>query len=152
METIKTLDSSGNPVTIPVTEELIKSVLQKARKIGRADKRFDLNIVEGQVAETELLKLLGDRTVEVKRDFAVSKTGNVAIEHMCRDKPSGIVTTEAHWWAIALDGEKYNSEVVVLVKTHRLKKLIEGARITNGGDGFKSSMSLLPVQHLVSGL
>jgi hypothetical protein len=150
METIKTTDSSGNPVTIPVTEELIKAVLKSARKSGRADKRFDINLVEGQLAETELLKMLGDSTIELKTDFYVSKSGNVAIETMCRNKPSGITATEADFWAIKLEGPKYNGDVTVLIKTDRLKTLLDGCRFVSGGDGNRSDMFLVPVEKLVS--
>ena len=149
VSSLSTLDINGKTVEIPLTEDFIKSVLQYARKSGKADKRFDLNLVEGQLAETELLKLLGDSTLEVKRDFAVSKTGNLAIEFMCRDKPSGIITTVANWWALALSGDKFNDEVIVLIKTSRLKRLLEGIRTVFGGDGNKSEMFLLPVKNLL---
>jgi hypothetical protein len=152
METLEIKDVKGKSVEIPFTEELVKSVLKLARKTGRADKRFDINIVEGQLAETELLTLLGDKTVEVKRDNAVSKTGNLAIEFMCRSKPSGIVSTIANWWAFALSGDKFNDEVIILVKTSRLKRMLGGIRTVFGGDGNKSEMFLLPLKNVVQPL
>ena len=38
--------------------------------------------------------------VEVKADYYIHKTGNIAIEYECRNKPSGINITTADYWAI----------------------------------------------------
>lgn len=39
-------------------------------------------------------------TYEVKSDKQINIYGNICIEYMCRNKPSGITTTKARYWAI----------------------------------------------------
>ncbi len=75
-------------MNIDITEEQFTSLLFQARKNGVADKRFDLNLAEGKLSENRLASIL--KTVEVKRDFKTSDTGNVAIEYACNSEPSGI--------------------------------------------------------------
>lgn len=43
--------------------------------------------------------------VEVKYDYASKRTGNFVFELEANHKPSGIMTSTAHWWVI-YDGEK----------------------------------------------
>lgn len=129
-----------------------------------ADYRFDLDLPKGQMAETMLRDILcGDTTgttVEVKRDYKVSQTGNVAIEFRSRRQRSGISTSEAEWWAIALSGPSYDGdegepEVVVVIKKSRLKRILRALRdngnlrTTMGGDDNTSEMALLPVLRLL---
>lgn len=111
-------------------------------------KSFDLNLAQGQIAENELAQILAGQ-IEVKTDSMVSRTGNVAIEHFCWNKPSGISTSESEWWAIVLSGEKYKGEVIVLIKRGRLLKLVKGTRSVKGGDFGIAQMYLLPVERLV---
>ena len=85
---------------------------------------FDLDLGNGVDGEDLVKELLqGAGKIEVKRDFGVSQSGNVAVEYYCRGKPSGLSVTTADWWAFVLDGEHYDSEVVVLIKTDRLKRI-----------------------------
>lgn len=131
---------------------LLSELLKMVRAGGGADHRFDLNLAEGKVSEAQVLSLLtGEETVEVKRDFKVSKTGNVALEFAHTGTPTGITTTEADWYAIALDGEEYNGEVVVFIKTDRLRRLVFNApgRIIDGGDGHKSTFKALRIDRLL---
>ena len=111
-------------------------------------KKFDLDLLEGQIAEHILATLLAG-TIEVKTDSAVSRTRNVAIEYLCSGKPSGIRTSEAEHWAFVLNGERYQKEVIVLIKTERLKRLLNGCRTVNGGDNNVAQIYLLPVERLV---
>jgi hypothetical protein len=129
----------------------LTKLLKKARKDGKADKRFDINLAEGEIAEADLRELFtGGVKIEVKRDFAVSKTGNVAIEEAHRGKPSGIKTTEADTWAIVLDGPEYEGEVKILISTERLRCLITKIKkYVRGGDDKRSTMRLLPVEWLL---
>lgn len=111
-------------------------------------KAFDLNLGQGQIAESELAEILAGK-IEVKTDAMVSKTGNVAIEYWCRGKPSGVTVTESEWWATILSGDKYQGEVIVLVRTKRLLEMLKGARSVKGGDNGVARMHLLPVERLV---
>lgn len=152
MRTIKVNDVNGTLVEIPVDDALTKQVLVGVRQSGKADKRFDLNLKEGQLRETELANIIGNSAIEVKTDFMVSKTGNMAIETFCNGNPSGITATEAEWWAFFLEGPHYNGEVICLLRTARLRKLIQGTRSVLGGDGMRAEMSLLPVKQLLTPL
>ena len=110
------------------------------------DFRYDLEV--GKLHEKWLGDLLESKTIEVKRDFMASQTGNVFVEFFCRDKPSGISTTEAAFWAFILA-----DKTVVLLPTDRLKALAREAhkagQIVNGGDSGASKGVLISVERLV---
>ena len=110
------------------------------------DFRWDLKV--GQLFEDELANILERKTIEVKTDFMASQTGNVFVEFFCRNKPSGIATTQADYWAFIL-GEK----TVVLLPTERLKVLAREAhkagQIAKGGDSGASKGVLVSVERLV---
>lgn len=115
---------------------------------------FDIDLaagIEGELLVEELAK--GKKTVEVKRDFLVSKTGNLAVEVSFRDKPSGIRATTAEWWVWVLDGPLYNKEVIVFVSTDRMRRItdrVEEERGTvKGGDGYMSRLVLVPVEEIL---
>lgn len=134
------------------TPHLLAEVLRLVRATGSADKRFDLNLAEGKEIEGKVKRLLtGEEKVEVKRDFKVSQTGNVAIEIECRGKPSGIATTQSDWYAIALDGAEFESEVVIFITTERLQRLVGAApgRFIYGGDGKLSWFKTLRADRLL---
>jgi hypothetical protein len=63
------------------------------------DKRFDIDLKYGQLAEGHIADMLQNKKIEVKteRDLWLD-TGNIVIEFESRDKPSGIQTTEADYW------------------------------------------------------
>jgi hypothetical protein len=111
------------------------------------DFRWDLEV--GQIAERWLGEILSNNTIEVKRDFAASRTGNVFVEFSCRNKPSGIATTMATHWAFVLD-----DETVVLLPTEKLKIIAREAyrkRGTfKGGDSNASLGVLIRVERLVN--
>lgn len=123
----------------------------------KPDYDFKLDLPKGEESERTIAFLLymadGD-LIEAKRDFKVSDTGNVAIEYEFRGKPSGIAKTKAAWWAILLNGNKYNGEVIVLIRTARLKELARAykrtARDVSGGDNGEARMILFPVEELMS--
>ena len=110
------------------------------------DFKYDLEV--GQLYEKWLGDLLESKTIEVKRDFMASQTGNVFVEFFCRGKPSGISTTEAEFWAFILA-----DKTVVLLPTERLKVLAREAhkagQIAKGGDSGASKGVLVA---LISGL
>ncbi len=151
-EVINGIDGDGNKTTITVTDVLVKEILANLRKQGKADNRFDLNLAEGKQGENAVAEMLRDDTLEAKRDFAASKTGNVAVEFMCGGKPSGISVSEANWWAYILAGEYYNDEVIVLIKKNRLERLLVPARVVRGGDNKKAELYLVRVEELTKAL
>ena len=110
------------------------------------DFKYDLEV--GQLYEKWLGDLLESKTIEVKRDFMASQTGNVFVELFCRGKPSGISTTEAEFGAFILA-----DKTVVLLPTERLKVLAREAhkagQIAKGGDSGVSKGVLVSVERLV---
>ena len=117
--------------------------------------KFDIDIIEGEFAERMIKELLeGQRgTIEVKRDFKVTETGNLALEYEYRGRKSGLAKTEATWWAIVLDGERFAHQMVILIKTERLKELgnqmyKKGYKVP-GGDNKASKLVLLPLPEII---
>lgn len=111
-----------------------------------ANNKFDLDLKDGMIAEKQLLNLLGTCKIEVKNDFFIDKTGNIAVEYECWGKPSGISVTESDWYAIFLANT--DSEVCVMIKTNALKELsrtfyTKGA-LKEGGDQNMSKFILIP--------
>jgi hypothetical protein len=137
-------------------EELmdIRSRLNLERKAGGADKRWDLNICEGMVREEIAYRIMnGCLSVEVKSDYLVDNSGNIAIEYSCNGKPSGIAATKAEYWWIFLSGKYYYDEVSIVIKTDRLKTIARYwynmGSVVNGGDNNKAKMVLIPKQELL---
>ena len=112
-----------------------------------SDFAFDLAL--GQAEEIWLADLLRGKTVEVKRDFIASRTGNVFVEFQSRGKASGLATTRADFWAFILDGER-----VIIVPTQFLQQVARKAykqgRTVRGGDNNTSEGVLVRVKELVS--
>ena len=135
-------------VSIELTREQMKSITNQVRLSGGADSRFDINLLEGKVSESELSDIL--QTVEVKKDYKTHKTGNVAVEFESRGKPSGIATTEAEWWAFVLVNKDFDNKMIMLFKTENLieacRKYINTDRDIYGGDDDTSRMILLPLK------
>lgn len=81
---------------------------------------------------------------EVKEDFIVQDTGNVALEYECRGKPSGIATTEADYYIYKLNYD--NGPEYVIHSVGELKEMIEKGlyfRDVIGGDwGSRTKMYL----------
>lgn len=70
--------------------ELLRSLLARWRATRKSarETRWDFNLVEGELAESELAAIL--KSLEVKRDFRFSETGNVFVETGARSS-SGVV-------------------------------------------------------------
>ena len=114
---------------------------------------FEFDLPEGIAAERLVEEILaGERgTIEVKRDFKVSDTGNIAIEFECRGRKSDIAVTKAMWWAIVLDGRQFAHEMIIFIKTSRLKEIakdIYKARgfVTGGDKNSNTKMILIPIE------
>jgi hypothetical protein len=111
-----------------------------------SDFAFDLQM--GQDEEIWLADLLRGKTVEVKRDYIASRTGNLFVEFSSRGKASGLATTKANFWAFILDGER-----VVIVPTKYLQQVARLAysegRTVRGGDNNTSEGVLVRLEELV---
>jgi hypothetical protein len=138
---------------VTLTNDQITDICRQIRADGKADKRWDINLPEGKLAENFVTELFtGGVKCEVKRDFKVSETGNIAIEYRCKGEKSGIANTQAKWWLIILDGAKYQGKRAFLVETEQLKtiakKYYDPDKITKGGDNNGVEMVLVPVAEL----
>jgi hypothetical protein len=121
--------------------------------------RFDLDLQRGKVQETLVRRLVSNDAdhlaVEVKGDYRAATSGNhyVEIEQQGRNgrwRDSGIRTTEADYWAVALsDG------TVVFVPTPKVRALAEAAidagnwREMDRGDN-PTRGALVPLSKLVA--
>lgn len=103
-------------------------------------------IMEGYFPDYDVIvykKNGGKSTYEVKSDKQINIYGNICIEYACRDKPSGITTTKAKYWAIfEPKGDKYR---LYKIPTKVIKELIENKEYhkdTIGGDNYASRLYL----------
>lgn len=122
----------------------------KDLKLGQKYEQLSLNYFKYKSVEFPKGKfkpydyILDDKIkVEVKCDRLGHKTGNLAIEYYCFDKPSGITTTDAHYWMYFI----IHPDKVDCYKfpVSDLRELIKDCRKVKGGDGWKSHMRLLPI-------
>jgi len=121
------------------------------------DAIFDESLAIGLEGE-ELLRLIakaymarGEDAVEVKNDQKVSDTGNVYIERESREAISGIDASSVPYWALVLNGPEYKREVIIIIKTTRLREICQRSGYGNirGGNSNTSRGYLIPVKKLV---
>ena len=117
---------------------------------GIARKGFDLDLADGTFMEGVLashLRKTGTE-VEVKADFACGRTGHLYLEYNYRDKPSGILTTTATFWAFCYDGGSW-----LIIPTTKLrllyKRALKESLISRGGDRDYSRGVLIPIEWFV---
>jgi len=115
---------------------------------------FDLDFGYGRKGEQLVEELLTvGKTVEVKRDRKWWITNNIYIEVECwynksqAWEPSGLMVTEAAYWAFVLE------QSVFMVPTHILKKTVEmfGREITCDIPPNKSKGYLITIEDLLTG-
>ena len=82
--------------------------------------------------------------VECKLDLKTHLTGNVVIEYMSRDKPSGISTTESRWWFYLTFGNVYVFNPFVLRRLVLEPFFHDVVVTTVGGDDNTSKLFLFP--------
>ncbi len=93
----------------------------KAKK-GHAGYDIGIDLSIGEEGERMLVRAFGN--CEVKRIFEASRWGQVFVEHSNYGRASGIETSTADFWFFVLDGPEYDGEVVIGIKTQRLKELV----------------------------
>ena len=88
-------------------------------------KKFDIDLEYGEIREDKIKDMLTNKKVEVKseRDMWM-KTGNIAIEYECWNKPSGIKATESDYWFhnLCIGDEEY---CTLVFKTDTLRKIVD---------------------------
>lgn len=131
---------------------LLKELLRK-RLQNKPELDYDIHLVSSMLCgeESESLVKTAFKKGEVKRDFGVGNTGNVFVEHSSWGKPAGIAKSTAEYWIYVLDGEEYNSEVFVGIKTDRLKEIFDNVCWeVRGGDNKSSKGKLIKVKDLLA--
>lgn len=113
------------------------------------DKRFDIALQEGEIKEKELADILTNKKIEVKFDKKFKETGNIAIEFRSRGKDSGIITSEADYWAFMLKG----TGIIVIIYKNELQERLKRIpnTIVKGGDDNTSEMVLVRLDDLLYG-
>ena len=116
-------------------------------------KKFDIDLEYGEIREDKIKDMLTNKKVEVKseRDMWM-KTGNIAIEDECWNKPSGIKATESDYWFhnLCIGDEEY---CTLVFKTDTLRKIVDKLdyfKTVSGGDNNASKMFLVNIQKLFS--
>ena len=116
-------------------------------------KKFDIDLEYGEIREDKIKDMLTNKKVEVKseRDMWM-KTGNIAIEYECWNKPSGIKATESDYWfhKLCIGDEEY---CTLVFKTDTLRKIVDKLdyfKTVSGGDNNASKMFLVNIQKLFS--
>ena len=123
-------------------------------------KFYDVDLPFGIKYEGTLSELLTAKTnklIEVKTERDIwKKTGNIYVEFIWRETFSGIVTTEADWWAtiLTLDG---TIQGIILLPTNlmrqKVKQLIKDCKAeypVRGGDDNQSQGALVPIKELMN--
>jgi|14BtaG_2_1085337.scaffolds.fasta_scaffold06963_2 hypothetical protein len=114
------------------------------------DFRNDLEF--GQMYETKFHRMLSEKKVEVKSDRQSMDTGNVFIEFSYKNEISGILKTEADYYAYYINDETC---ITMSVKTliEKIRKLlnVNNAQIKSGGDGYKSRGVVTKIGNLLYG-
>ena len=140
-------------ISIDLTTDQLNSITKQARDDGGADYRFDINLLEGKLSESNIAKLL--ETIEVKKDYQAWRTGNIAVEYECNNRPSGISTTKAKYVAYILVDQGQTENIMFFIKTNLLIQMcsqflgVQGRDI-RGGDNYASKLILLPIEELVN--
>ncbi len=81
--------------------------------------------------------------IEVKSDKQASKTGNLAIEYECNNKPSGITSSTADYWIYFIVYPEEKREECFKIPIDDLKNIVETCRQVSGGDGMRSRLYLV---------
>jgi hypothetical protein len=103
-------------------QELMQKRLKLRRGTSSYDVRFAADMLKGEAGERAVVEAF--EKGEVKTIYEVSRNMKIFVEHESYGKPSGIVTSEADWWFFMLHGKEFSGEVLVGLKTDRLKRLI----------------------------
>ena len=119
-------------------------------------KGFDVDLKFGKHFEHLMDDIFsGKYTAEVKteRDQWV-KYGNIAIELECNGKPSGLTRTESDLWIhnLSFKGDLMGSFIIPVDVLRNVTEAMVNdkvARVTKGGDGFRSKLALLPITRIM---
>lgn len=118
------------------------------------DKKFDLQLSQGLIAEKRLAEIFTSgkiEKIELKTEsFQWERTGNICVEFRWNGKPSGIWSTEADYWVHELRRDD-ETLCYLMFPCERLKELCRnhGRIARNGGDGNKSDNVLISLADIL---
>lgn len=109
-------------------------------------KPTEFKIMKGKFKEYDIEMVEDGKTyyVEVKSDRLTHKTGNICIEFMCGNNPSGIKTTTADYY-IYFEIEPESTYSMYKIPVERLREEITNKtyhKTMRGGDGYRSHFYL----------
>lgn len=120
------------------------------------DDKFDIQLSQALIEERALAEIFGNGLIEVielkTESWQWERTGNIAIEYMRGNEPSGISVTTATCWVHQLkrDGETL---CYLMFPIDRLKKLTREAILKGdkkwGGDTGRQRLALLRLRDLL---
>jgi len=123
-------------------------------------KFYDIDLPFGLKYEGTLSELLTAKTnklIEVKTERDKWKeTGNIYVEFIWRETFSGLVTTEADWWATILTFGGAVEGIIILptnLMKEKVKQLIKNGIAkypVKGGDDNDSQGALVPIKELMN--
>ena len=123
-------------------------------------KFYDIDLPFGIKYEGTLSELLTadtNKLIEVKTERDIwKKTGNIYVEFIWRETFSGIVTTEADWWATILTFGGAVEGIIILptnLMRKKVKQLINDGIAkypVKGGDDDASEGALVPIKELMN--
>jgi len=108
--------------------------------------KFDLDLKFGECAENQFKQILNNRKVEVKFDRKAYRTGNLCVEISYKDKPSGIINSDADYYYFIFDILDFG----LLIRKDRLLDLCKQHQdsLVFGGDDGQSTFILIPLKNL----
>jgi hypothetical protein len=133
-------------------------MMQKTITFNR-DSKFDIQLSKALICERRLADVFAfgefDTTIELKSEsYQWRRTGNIAIEYMRDEKPSGIAITQATHWVHELCDDDDETLLYIVVEIERMKTLtraaIRAGRWRLGGDDNRFRMAIINVSDLLT--
>jgi len=117
----------------------------------KANKKFDIDLKYGQIREDHISAMFKDKKIEVKteRDWWY-KTGNIALEYECNNKPSGINATQSDYW-IQILAKGDDNHCMLVFEVSKLKEIVNKYKekyTRMVGDRNASKCVILPIKKL----
>ena len=116
------------------------------------NKKFDIQLRQGQMLEEQLKQFFTGQSIEVKSERYIWEiTGNLFIEYEYNNKPSGIAVTTADFWSLCLIRDEQLLQMYI-VPTDTLKRITRRFWGTDrdviGGDLKKSRGITVPLDDI----
>lgn len=119
------------------------------------NKKFDIQLKQGQKLEEQLEAFFTGQSIEVKSERYIWEiTGNLFIEYEYKSQPSGIAVTTSDYWALCLVRDEQLMQMYIL-PTDTLRRITrrywDTDRNVIGGDLKKSKGILVPIDDIAHG-